>query len=48
MQISIGQSKPCWNTNNIDNFDEVLTHDNHDSNKPVIPVSCESNEPIIG
>jgi hypothetical protein len=37
----------CHDTNNTDNFDEVLPNDNHDSNKPVIPVSCESNEPIV-
>jgi hypothetical protein len=44
--LEVIQSKN-HDTNKIDKFHEVLSHDNHDSNTPVIPVSCESNEPIV-
>jgi hypothetical protein len=29
-------------------YHEVLPHENYVRNQPVIPVSCESNEPIVG
>ncbi len=35
------------NTNDNDHFDEALPRYDHGSCRPVIPVSCESNEPII-
>ncbi len=35
------------NTNDYDHFDEALPSYDHGSCRPVIPVSCESNEPII-
>jgi hypothetical protein len=35
------------NTNDIDHFDEALPRYDHRSCRPVIPVSCESNEPIV-
>jgi hypothetical protein len=34
-------------SNENDNYHEVLPHENHASNRPIIPVSCESNEPIL-
>ncbi len=35
------------NTNDDDHFDEDLPSYDHGSCRPVIPVSCESNEPIV-
>jgi hypothetical protein len=35
------------NTNDKDHFDEALPSDNHGCYRPVILVSCESNEPIV-
>ncbi len=35
------------NIYNSDDFDGALPNENHDCNKPVIPVSCESNETIV-
>jgi hypothetical protein len=35
------------NTNEIDHFGEALPTYDHGSCRPVIPVSCESNEPIV-
>jgi hypothetical protein len=34
-------------SNENDNYHKVLPHENHASNKPIILVSCESNEPIV-
>jgi hypothetical protein len=34
-------------SNENDNYHEVLPHENHARNRPIIPVSCESNEPIV-
>jgi hypothetical protein len=28
-------------------YDEVLPHEKYARNRPIIPVSCESNEPIV-
>ncbi len=28
-------------------FDEVLPHEKYATNRPIIPVSCELNEPIV-
>ncbi len=28
-------------------YDEVLSHEKYAQNQPIIPVSCESNEPIV-
>ncbi len=28
-------------------YDEVLPHEKYAQNRPIIPVSCESNEPIV-
>jgi hypothetical protein len=28
-------------------YDEVLPHEKYTQNQPIIPVSCESNEPIV-
>jgi hypothetical protein len=35
------------NTNDNNNFDEALPSDNHGNYKPVMPVSCESNDQIV-
>jgi hypothetical protein len=35
------------NTNNSHLFDNILSNNDHGSYRPVIPVSCESNEPIV-
>jgi hypothetical protein len=34
-------------SNENDNYHKILPHENHASNRPIIPVSCESNEPIV-
>ncbi len=34
-------------TNDNKLYKEVLPNDIHDNNRPVLPVSCESNEPIV-
>jgi hypothetical protein len=36
------------NTNDNNDFDEALPSGNHGSYKPAIPVSQESNNPIVG
>ncbi len=33
--------------NEDETYDEVLRHENYVRNQPIIPVSCELNEPII-
>jgi hypothetical protein len=33
--------------NEDETHDKVLPHENHARNRPIIPVSCESNEPIV-
>jgi hypothetical protein len=35
------------NTNDNDHFDEALPSYDHGNCRPVIPVSCESNEPVV-
>jgi hypothetical protein len=34
-------------SNENDNYHKVSPHENHASNRPIIPVSRESNEPIV-
>jgi hypothetical protein len=34
-------------SNENDTYHEVLPHENYARNRPIIPVSCESNEPIV-
>ena len=34
-------------SNEDETHDKVLPHENHARNRPIIPVSCESNEPIV-
>jgi hypothetical protein len=33
--------------NEDETYGEVLPHENHVRNQPIIPVSCESNDPIV-
>jgi hypothetical protein len=54
MQTSIQQSRPCWifqpkndDSNEDETYHKVLPHENYARNRPIIPVSHESNEPIV-
>ncbi len=54
MQTSIQQLQPCWivqpkndDDDKNDTYHEVVPHENYARHRPIIPVSCESNEPIV-
>ncbi len=45
--LDIVQPKNYDDSNEDETYDEVLPHENYARNRPIIPVSHESNEPIV-